>query len=216
MSTEPSTLSDDIISLHQQATTLSDHLLQAGDRLTRRDTELAADQRELRWHINRLRTSGADPFVAKAQQADPVSVPTKDRYQFAITHILQLMKLISPVGCMVAVASKGDDKLLAFDGRTGCHLPYDKRTGGYAGHHPAHGAAAVEYLEAVRALGATFLVLPWTAFWWLEKYPQFATHLEAEYRRIHLDEYCMVYSLSKSKSNGSGQGHLRRFFGGAK
>jgi FkbM family methyltransferase len=42
---------------------------------------------------------------------------------------------------------------------------------------PADGAAAVAELDARRAEGARWLAIPWTAFWWLDEYPELVPHL---------------------------------------
>src|SRR5262249_31354544 len=70
----------------------------------------------------------------------------------------------------VAVVSRGDDALLELGGRPAWHFPQTP-DGVYAGHHPADGPAAVAHLEAMRARGGRYLVLPSTAFWWLDHYP---------------------------------------------
>ena len=57
---------------------------------------------------------------------------------------------------------------------------------------PQDSADAISRLEAVRARGAQYLVLPATAFWWLEKYRSFAEYLEARYPVIVRDNNCCV------------------------
>ena len=80
------------------------------------------------------------------------------------------------------VATRGDDAFLAFDGRRGWHFPRD-RDGKYAGYYPADSEAAIAHLEELRAQGATHLVLPRTAFWWLDHYEGLHEHLDAAYRQ---------------------------------
>ena len=66
----------------------------------------------------------------------------------------------------------------------------------YAGHYPADSSEAITQLEALRAKGAEYLLLPDTAFWWLDDYPEFHQHLEANYRRIWTGPSCIIYQLS--------------------
>ena len=81
-----------------------------------------------------------------------------------------------PQGAIVAVVSKGDPDLVSFDGRQGCHFLQDSN-GRYAGYHPRDSAAAIEQLEALRAQGAEYLVVPATSNWWFEHYVDFGNHL---------------------------------------
>ena len=99
-----------------------------------------------------------------------------------------LVEVRVPAGAVVLVAGKGDDALLAFTDRTGWHFPRTE-DGGYAGHHPADSTAAVAHLEALRARGATFFVLPAPSAWWLDHYTAFAAHLRQHYPETVAEEY---------------------------
>ena len=50
--------------------------------------------------------------------------------------------------------------------------------GAYCGP-PPDDASAIAELERMRAAGATFAVIAWPSFWWLEYYPGFATRLRS-------------------------------------
>ena len=103
--------------------------------------------------------------------------------------------IVIPPGATVAVISKGDEALLQLGGRTAWHFPRGAG-GGYAGHYPADSAGAIAHLEEVRAAGATFLLLPRTAFWWLEHYAGFAQHLAKEHRLVTRQTHlCLIYEL---------------------
>jgi hypothetical protein len=102
---------------------------------------------------------------------------------------------LTPVGAVVIVVSKGDESLVRFDGRGGWHFPRTA-TGQYAGHHPPSGEWAVEQLEALRAAGGAYLVLPAPYFWWLEHYPELDRHLSARYEQLPCaEEVCRIYRL---------------------
>jgi hypothetical protein len=98
-------------------------------------------------------------------------------------------------GAAVAVVSRGDEALLALDGRRGWHFPR-AASGAYAGHHPPDSAAAVAHLEELRASGADYLAVPASARWWLDHYDDFARHLEARCRLLVEDDACSLFALA--------------------
>jgi hypothetical protein len=103
-----------------------------------------------------------------------------------------------PRNATVVVVSKGDDRLLELGGPKAWHFPQDQN-GDYAGHHPADSAEAIAQLEALRTKGGDFLLIPNTAFWWLEYYGDFHQHLDTRYRRVWGDEHCIIFQLSQRK-----------------
>jgi hypothetical protein len=116
-------------------------------------------------------------------------------YEEVARQIRALVEELTPVGAIVMVVSKGDEGLLRFDGRTGWHFPR-AASGQYAGHHPPDGSWAVAQVEALRAAGGAYLVLPATYFWWLEHYPELDRHLRTRYERIPCaEEVCRIYRL---------------------
>lgn len=116
-------------------------------------------------------------------------------YDEVARQVRALVEELTPVGAIVMVVSKGDEGLLRFDGRTGWHFPRAVN-GQYAGHHPPDGGWAVAQVEALRAGGAAYLVLPATYFWWLEHYPELDRHLRTRYERIPCaEEVCRIYRL---------------------
>lgn len=114
-------------------------------------------------------------------------VDLKDRVQEAVREAV-------PSGSTVLVVSRGDEELLALDGRKGWHFP--QADGGvYAGYYPAGSAAAIAHLEALRAKGGEYLLLPRTSLWWLDHYPEFGRHLEQNYPLVARDESCLIFAL---------------------
>ena len=79
-------------------------------------------------------------------------------------------------------------------GRPAWHFPRTPE-GVYAGHHPADGPAAVAHLAATRASGTRYLLLPATAFWWLDHYLEFRLYLEDRCERIWDDRSCLIYRM---------------------
>lgn len=116
-----------------------------------------------------------------------------------------------PADAIVLVISKGDDDLLALGGRTGWHFPRDA-AGAYPGYAPASSAAAIVQLEAQRSNEAGFLVIPQTAFWWLDHYLEFKTHLERQYRRVlQREDACIIFDLRHvvGAADGDALGQIR-------
>ena len=90
--------------------------------------------------------------------------------------------------------SKGDPELLGVEGREMWHFPQDVR-GNYAGHYPAESGEAIAHLEALRARGGRFLVIPSSASWWLEHYRGLAHHLDVNYQTIWKNADCQIFEL---------------------
>ncbi len=116
-------------------------------------------------------------------------------YRDLVGGVSEIVGAVTPRGATVLVVSKGDPELLRLHGRVAWHFPRGA-DGGWAGYHPVDGRAAIEHLEAQRAAGGGYFLLPTAAFWWLEHYADFATHLDAEYTRIWDDERCIIYRLA--------------------
>jgi hypothetical protein len=119
-------------------------------------------------------------------------------YRRLVRQVRRSVESVAPAGSTVLVVSRGDDELLQLDRRTARHFPCDA-AGRYAGFHPSDSAAAVRHLEEQRASGATHLVLPSTALWWLDHYVGFAEHLR-KCGELLLDDtaHCRVYRLREA------------------
>jgi hypothetical protein len=73
-------------------------------------------------------------------------------------------------------------------------IPFLERDGEYWGQPPDDDTAISE-LERLRCFHAGFVVFPWTAFWWLEKYPGLQKHLRLRYRSVLKNERVLVFDL---------------------
>ena len=134
--------------------------------------------------------------IRRADDARPpkTRLPSRE-YGELMKRVRAVAKRYVPAGAAVAVISRGDSDLLAQIGPRASHFPQNAK-GQYAGHHPADSAAAVSSLEAARAHGAAYLVIPSTAFWWLQHYKDFARHLDACYRVVvRQPDACVIYAL---------------------
>lgn len=114
----------------------------------------------------------------------------------------RLVNTYLPTQAKVLVISKGDDELLQFEDRTGWHFPQSGKNV-YAGHYPADSAGAVAHLEALREQGADFFLFPRTAFWWLDHYADFKTHLSSRYNLMaQPSNDCLIFDLRNSANQG--------------
>ena len=120
-----------------------------------------------------------------------------DEYDSLIERLRETANAMIPRNATVLVVSRGDEELLRLGPRRALHFPQDE-FGRYAGYHPEDSDAAVAVLEDMRARGAEYLLLPSTAFWWLDYYQGFRDHLERNYPSIVTADDCMVFELAAS------------------
>ncbi|HET9482277.1 MAG TPA: glycosyltransferase family 2 protein [Candidatus Polarisedimenticolia bacterium] len=132
-----------------------------------------------------------------SQIADFDPSPTLE-YRALISRIRETAHKVIPRGSTAIVISRGDERLLEMDGLRCWHFPGDQ-SGRYTGYHPANAEEAIEHLESMRSRGAGYLLIPSTAFWWLDHYGDLRSHLESAYGPPRVsDEACFVYSLEAS------------------
>jgi len=73
---------------------------------------------------------------------------------------------------------------------------YLSEGGAYESCDPRDSDEAISHLEAIRARGAEYLLLPATAFWWLDRYQRFREYLEARCPVIVRDKnICFIFDL---------------------
>jgi hypothetical protein len=78
--------------------------------------------------------------------------------------------------------------------------PFLEHDGQYWGP-PTDDETAIRELERMRAEGATHLVFAWPAFWWLDYYADFASHLRTRYPTVLANERVIVYNLRPGASD---------------
>jgi hypothetical protein len=120
-----------------------------------------------------------------------------DEYQGLIESVRETANAMIPRNATVLVVSRGDEELLRIGPRRALHFPQDE-FGRYAGFHPQDSDAAIGVLESMRARGGEYLLMPSTAFWWLDYYEGFRDHLERHYAPIVSDDDCMVFELGST------------------
>ncbi len=75
-------------------------------------------------------------------------------------------------------------------------LPFIEKDGVYWGT-PSSDDVAISELERMRdSYKVKFIVVAWPAFWWLEEYRAFGSHLAESFRLLVSNERVMVYALS--------------------
>jgi GT2 family glycosyltransferase len=127
----------------------------------------------------------------------PVRRPSSS-YEALKERIRRAVAEAAPPAATLVIVSRGDEDLLDLlraDGRTAWHFP-QAADGSYAGFYPADSQAAIAHVEALRARGGEFLVIPCTALWWLDHYAELAQHLQRSAREVlRQDETCLIYAL---------------------
>ncbi len=123
-------------------------------------------------------------------------------YRQLVRRVRETVRTALPRVATVVVVSKGDPALQDLYGRDGWHFP-QTADGRYGGYYPKRGLSVIAHLEAVRARGGEFLLIPETALWWLDHYPDWRDHLERRYRCVVDDpDTCLVYSLTERPPTG--------------
>lgn len=167
------------------------------------DAALAAEAE--RW----LAARGAEH--TRSSIHEPVQLSRRE-YDQLVLRVRERVAATTPPGATVAIASKGDETLMAVEGRGTRHFP-QLDDGTYAGFYPQDDAEAVRQVEELRRRGASHLVFPATALWWHTHYDGLARHLETHHERV-LDEAetCVIYRLDEltaAPTGGYGRGRTQ-------
>jgi GT2 family glycosyltransferase len=131
--------------------------------------------------------------VAGVEPGPEFSANRRLGYRSLVARVREAVERETPAGASVLVVSRGDRNLVDLPQREARHFPQDS-SGSYLGHHPRDSEDAIARLEALRAAGAEFLVIPETASWWLDHYADFADFLRSRYPAVEL-ETCTIFEL---------------------
>ena len=168
------------------------------------ENDLAASIAELKRELAAARRDSEQIRAAlyDLQLDPPEPASGKDAsYRLLVRRIRELVRTTLPPQSRIAVVSKGDDGLLDLYGRRTSHFP-QTADGRYSGYYPKSSLSVIAHLEAVRAQGAEYLLLPATALWWLDHYPGLFEHLQRRYPRTVDDpDACVLYSLREKLSS---------------
>jgi hypothetical protein len=116
-------------------------------------------------------------------------------YDSLIERVRETVDGAIPRNATVLVVSRGDEELLRIGPRRALHFPQDE-FGRYAGYHPEDSDGAISALEDMRIRGAEYLLLPSSAFWWLDYYEGLRDHLQEKCRSVEATDDCMVFELA--------------------
>ena len=172
-------------------------LVGLGDELRRGQQETKATLGEMEtWLRAVLKHGQGDKAGAEALAVDA-------EYRSLVRRVRGLVEATLPSDVAVLVVSKGDEGLLDLGAdRKAAHFPQD-RDGNYAGFNPADCGSAIVHLEALRARGAEYLLLPSTSLWWLDHYKGLRRHLDRHYRLLlRENDVCAIYSLAEPPAAG--------------
>jgi GT2 family glycosyltransferase len=159
---------------------------------------------EVRGLQERLAREDAGAEAGKEEeQGKPFAPNPRLGYRRVVERVRAAVGEAIPPGASVLVVSRGDRDLVRLEDRGAEHFPQDPG-GGYLGHHLRDSDEAVSHLEALREGGAEYLVLPATAYWWLEHYAEFAAHLSSRYPASKLDA-CTIYRLADRDAAAVGE-----------
>jgi len=151
-----------------------------------------------------LATKAKPPFLAQAS----LRIYRKNLYREYLNYpalvrrVRQAVLAVTEPGAIVAVVSKGDDSLVGYRDRRGIHFPAAP-DGSWLGYYPADGAGALQQLVTVREMGASHLVVPSPAMWWLTTYPEFAATLRAGVAVFEEETTGVVFAIGGGASGGS-------------
>ena len=118
----------------------------------------------------------------------------------------ELLEQRVPAGERVMVVWRGDPAVLALRGRP--IVPFPRPIGALADHDFEHGAGPIAHLEAQRARGIRFLLIPDQARLWLEELPSFQEHLSGRYALLADEEGAgLLFDVGELRSgNGAPEG----------
>jgi hypothetical protein len=170
-------------------------------RLAQAEAELELGKRRQKWLESAL--------AAQRHARQVLEAAVSASYSETVARIGEILRATVPSDAVVLVVSRGDDKLLNLHGGRGWHFPRGT-DGGYAGYYPADSAAAIEHLQSLIGQGGQFLLLPQTAFWWLEHYRGLEEHLSSHHVLIWRDERCAIYRLEGELKAEPGERAERR------
>ena len=154
------------------------------DRLERLEARLLGQIEELQGTVYDLQETATDPAAGGDSE-----------YRKLVRRIKEVVRERVPAGATVLVVSRGDDNLLALYGRRGWHFPRTDE-GHWGGYHPKSSLPAIAQVEALRASGADYLLLPAPSLWWLDHYSALRAHLDNHYRPlVWKDDLCVIFAL---------------------
>jgi hypothetical protein len=173
---------------------LAPHLLRSSDAWLLAAAQLRRDDYGCFTHARALMATAHRQLSGTrfAGSIEKLAVPDR-AWDDELAAVAGVVRSCVPPRARVAAVDKHDPTLLHLAGRRGWHVPDLQLLPGY----PRDGAEAVAHVEALHARGASHLVLPSHAYWWLDHYAELAGHLDA-CRSVWSDDHCRIYELERS------------------
>jgi hypothetical protein len=113
-------------------------------------------------------------------------------WQFEMKRAARELRTLAPPDSPIIVIDGGVFANSFLRGRRA--WPFLERDGQFWGP-PADDATAIAEFERMRAGGADFVAVAWPAFWWLDYYTQFATHLRDRFDVMLENDRLVVFDL---------------------
>ncbi len=172
-------------------------LTDQAETLTRHESELremlAASQDQLLSHDTEIMGTLGGALARVVPGA-----PAATYYRQVLDKVRSLVRANLPAASTALVATYGDDEFLELGVRQA--LPFPRADGGVTTDYTSVDSdTAISQLEALRARGAGYLVVPSPAQAWLGRLPALGKHLEQHYPAI-VDEpgTCTIYALGET------------------
>ena len=108
-----------------------------------------------------------------------------------IARVQRLAQFTLPLNSIVAVVSRGDERLLDLRLKESFEFPHPESL---SDGDPPPDAALISQLESVRSTGAHFLLIPRTSREWLEDRTDFEVYVRDNFRCV-VDEHATVFAL---------------------
>ena len=148
----------------------------------------AADTSYRQWLAERLLHISMRRSEFTSQLLPELNVNWSERLQIAIQEI-------------AAVIPAGKRFILVDDNQWGSeilpefhYLPFLEHDGQYWGS-PRDDQTAIRELERMRQAGASFMVIGWPAFWWIDYYSGLYRHLHSNFRCVRKNSSVVVFDL---------------------
>src|SRR5262249_53269406 len=139
------------------------------------------------------REMGYNPDFARPTGPRPSSHCPDVTNQQVQNDVREVTRTAIPADATVLVVGHDHPRLLEHMGRTAWHFP--QTADGQPAGAASSGPAAIDQLEALRAQGAGYLLLPRTARAWLDRHSELKHHLREHYRLAVEHDTCLVYDL---------------------
>jgi hypothetical protein len=160
---------------------------------------------------------GSGPVTAPEVIPDPDA--RRRTYRELVERICDRVAALLPAGSTVAVVSRGDGALVQIPGLDAWHFPQNE-LGVWAGYHPETGEEAVELALGIQAKGAGYLLIPATAFWWLDFYEPLREYVRSDCRLVAEDrdfvlfEFPTIEQRPSPPASGTIESRRHRLMGG--